>query len=559
MRTDRHIWFAFLSVLPAAACTATATPPVPSTALSVLASSEFYPPLTAASLTIDGSGLTGDLHDNHPQGHTMWLSAEGGGGSASNNPAGQSGPAWLLYTFNQPYDLDELWVWNHNQQNLTDRGLRRVAIHVSPDGISWAKWGDVQLTRAPGTPDYPPGDKIALGGVRASRVLLTAAAVEGNYGSAYFGLSEVRFYGNPSPCFPSDYPVRLASPAAPDTSMTLMLAPRAEGWLGSDVIHSIVLSTTQTLWLFGDTLIGRIENGARAPGARFINNSIAIQDRRRQPPDGMTFYWGPGDTSFFPHQSGTPGNLYWPTAGVMVNGGLFVFCYSVISGLTLANTTLIHVNNPLDPPPLWQWNARDFGIDNSQMGFHSALYLDGDFLYMMGYDGTGAMVLGRMLAADLAAGANSEAMQFWVQGPGGPHWGDSPADLVPLFRPSNTETQIQYLAEWGLYVTMIYNPFTPTIYLTVAPALTGPWSEAACIYDVPEHDLVSFDIISYAVRPHPELAAAPGELVITYATNALSGLGPLFTQEGLQIYAPRVIRLRLEAGADSGLTAWKVF
>ena len=84
--------------------------------------------LTAAFLTCDGSGISADLCNNSSTGGGMWLSASGGGGSASNNPAGIAGPAWLRYHFDREYLLSEMWVWNHNQQNLTDRGLRSVSI-----------------------------------------------------------------------------------------------------------------------------------------------------------------------------------------------------------------------------------------------------------------------------------------------------------------------------------------------------------------------------------------------------------------------------------------------
>lgn len=532
---------------------------IPSSAITASASSVFFPSLTDASFTIDESGLTGDQHDNQFQGNGMWLSQEFGGGSAANNPAGLAGPAWLLYSFSQPHTFDELWVWNHNQQSLTNRGLRNVSIHISYNGSDWTKWGDVELAQAPGTAGYAPGNIINLGQMSGKYVLITCAAVDGNYGSTYYGLSEVRFYGEPAPCVPPDYPVQITSPAAPATSLTLMLGLETNGWIGSDVVHSIEVSTTQSVWLFGDTLIGQIQNGARQPGFAFINNSIAIQDRRIPAPGGLTYHWGPGNTSFFPHQPGTPGNLYWPTNGVCINGELFLFCYSVISGLNLANTTLIRVTNPLAHPDEWNWTAVDFGINNAAMGFHTALFVDEPWLYMMGYDSSGDMVLARMSTSALLGGATMLAMQFWQQGPGGPAWGGSPSNLEPLFTPSMSESNIQFVPEWGRYFVTTLSAISPTIHITTAESLTGPWSDPVCIYEVPEHELVSFDIWSYAARPHPELSTFPGELFISYATNAVGTLAPLLTEEGLQIYAPRMIRLVVEPNAIASVNAWSLF
>jgi hypothetical protein len=84
----------------------------------------------------------------------------------------------------------------------------------------------------------------------------------------------------------------------------------------------------------------------------------------------------------------------------------------------------------------------------------------------------------------------------------------------------------------GLYYCFTYRAYEPSIYLTTAPSLTGPWPAPVCIYEIPEHESVSFDIISYAVRPHPELSTQAGEIVLTYATNASGSIAPLFTGKG---------------------------
>lgn len=544
---NRYIFFNFFSIFILFICSCSALRATQMTAsnVSVTASSEFYPPYTAATLTIDGSGLTGDLHDNHAQGHTMWLSKSEGGGGASNNPGGISGKAWLLYQFAQPMELSSAWIWNHNQLNLTDRGLRQISIHYSADGSKWTLLMNKELTRAPGTPNYAHGDEIDFNGITAKYILITAAETNGNYGSDYYGLSEIRFYGDIPSCFPDDYPVRLISVTI-DPVYDKMLYPQPSGWIGSDVAHSTPLSQSKNLWLFGDTFIGTVSNGKRNTGAKFINNSIAIQDLDSSPTTNVKYYWGQNDTSFFPHQAGTPGNIYWPTMSVMIKGELFIFCYSVASGFTLENTTMIRVSNPLESPDKWNVRYFDLGIDNGIIGVHSAMIVEEPYLYMMGYYNNQYMVLARALTQDLLNGGLSEVFEYWVSSGNIKTWSKTSQNLVPLFSPSNTETDIYYEPKWDRYFAMAYNPFQPTIYLTTAKSLTGPWSQPVCIYDVPEFEAVSFDIIAYAVRPHPELSTKPGEMIISYATNALGGLEPLFTEEGLGIYYPRFIRIQLE-------------
>ena len=124
---------------------------------------------------------------------------------------------------------------------------------------------------------------------------------------------------------------------------------------------------------------------------------------------------------------------------------------------------------------------------------------------------------------------------------------------MPQFRPVNTECTVNYERTCGLYLCFTYDPFGPDIYLTTSKELTGPWSRPKSIYQIPEHRRFPFPIIAYAVRQHPELSTRPGEIILTYVTNAPDDVGKLFTKAGSEIYVPRF--LRLELGVDQGKPA----
>src|SRR5690606_34915419 len=117
------------------------------------------------------------------------------------------------------------------------------------------------------------------------------------YGSTYYGLSEIRFVGSIASCWPESFPLQVESITV-DEDLNAMMDAQQQGWLGSDVAKSVRLDEHRVLWLFGDTFIGNVENGRRQPGARFINNSIGIQDLDAPTGSQMTYYWGPEDTSF---------------------------------------------------------------------------------------------------------------------------------------------------------------------------------------------------------------------------------------------------------------------
>jgi Domain of unknown function (DUF4185) len=353
---------------------------------------------------------------------------------------------------------------------------------------------------------------------------------------------------------PKDHPLRLVS-IQPDPAYKNMLGLQTNGWLGSDDGESIVLSPQKTLWLFGDTFIGPLSNGVRVAGAPMINSTIGIQDRKKSPPDCMTFYWKEKDgkpASFFPHQASTPGDYYWITKGVMLKGELFLFGYCISGGAAqgllgwkIAGSVLIRVSNPLDPPDQWIQKAYplNFGEGNT---FYSALVVEPPYLYLYGIVEPRQTALARVRIDDLTTGKLAEAYEYWVNGPHGPHWAKAATNCVPQFLPVNSECSVQYEPAWKLYTCFTYDPFIPEIFLTTAREVTGPWSKPVPVYQVPESHGFSFPVMSYAVRQHPELSSRPGEIILTYATNTPKSENELFTAEGKEIYIHRFVRARFE-------------
>jgi hypothetical protein len=136
--------------------------------------------------TIDGSGLTGDLHSTGDT--TMWISGKTG-----------PQPAWIRYEFDKVYRLQEMWVWNYNTmfESILGFGFKDVAVEYSVDGVDWTLLQDVQFARAPGQDSYAHNTTVDFGGVAAKYVRLTA---QNNWGGVGLqcGLSEVRFLYTPT-------------------------------------------------------------------------------------------------------------------------------------------------------------------------------------------------------------------------------------------------------------------------------------------------------------------------------------------------------------------------
>jgi hypothetical protein len=138
------------------------------------------------------STATGDWKYNSG---TMWMSEEAPGASDKQ----------VLFTFATPASLDEIVIWNYNQNaesvapdsHLWGRGLKDVVITYSTGSdISGTTAGilfEGQLTCATGSASQAYTNDIA---VTAADVKAVKIAYTTNWnGGSYYGLSEVRFGG----------------------------------------------------------------------------------------------------------------------------------------------------------------------------------------------------------------------------------------------------------------------------------------------------------------------------------------------------------------------------
>ena len=135
-----------------------------------------------ADATVDGSGLTNDLHST--EGTTMWLSDFGG-----------PQPTWIQFEFDKVYLLHEMWVWNSNTtlEGAIGFGFKDVTIEYSLDGTGYVTLGTThEFAQAPGADGYAHNTTVDLSGLQAKSVRLTANSNWAGF-VPQFGLSEVRF------------------------------------------------------------------------------------------------------------------------------------------------------------------------------------------------------------------------------------------------------------------------------------------------------------------------------------------------------------------------------
>ena len=97
---------------------------------------------------------------------------------------------------------------------------------------------------------------------------------------------------------------------------------RESGWVGADGNYSIPLKGDTTLWLFSDTLVGKVQDGKRVD-TRMINNSIALQHGTNAP----EFFYGTTTNgqpaSFITPEQGSPRGYFWLGHGIRTARGLY--------------------------------------------------------------------------------------------------------------------------------------------------------------------------------------------------------------------------------------------
>ena len=163
---------------------------------------------------VNGNGMKegGHISDNVGQG--MWVS-ELADKPVRYSEVTREGSVWFLCELAEPMKVDRVCIWNHNQNEHTRRGLKKVYVEYSADGVKWnlLKDGDTEFHIFPesvGRNPEPADYILDLGGRKIKYLLLTAASEDGNHydmndrlvrtetqdmhqNPGYFGLAEIRF------------------------------------------------------------------------------------------------------------------------------------------------------------------------------------------------------------------------------------------------------------------------------------------------------------------------------------------------------------------------------
>jgi hypothetical protein len=333
------------------------------------------------------------------------------------------------------------------------------------------------------------------------------------------------------------------------------LFQRESGWIGADGNYSIPLNRDTTLWLFSDTLVGKVQEGKRVD-AHMINNSIALQHGTNAP----EFFYGTTTNgqpaSFITPEQGSSRGYFWLAHGLRTARGLYFFMQRMVTvqsgtpfGFKLMDSWLAQVANPDDPPSRWRITQTQVSCTEVQekgaLIFGGAVLRQGEYVYVFGGDSRPAagkdhapngLVLARVPEEEFSEFAQ---WRFLADGV----WRGDFKKVTPVFRNVGSEYSVSWLPGRKEYAAVYSDGIGGNILVRLAPALTGPWGDPIQVFRCPEMDWPT-KAFCYAAKAHPELVTARDELLITYAANAWD-FWDLF--KNARLYWPRFVRVNLGA------------
>lgn len=115
-----------------------------------------------------------------------WVSCE-----TRSNPNPLNGEShWILYHLKKLYEIDKIKIWNINDPDHLDWGMKDIRIEYSEDSVQWQSAGTFALDKAPGNNRYEGMGWIDVVIPKAQYVLITGLS---NYGGSCSGIAEAHF------------------------------------------------------------------------------------------------------------------------------------------------------------------------------------------------------------------------------------------------------------------------------------------------------------------------------------------------------------------------------
>jgi hypothetical protein len=327
--------------------------------------------------------------------------------------------------------------------------------------------------------------------------------------------------------------------------------PYKDGWLGGDGGLSVPIGPAKTLWLFGDTFVGKKDQTTRS-GSRMVT-TIGVSECRPDKTVDMQYYWRNMYTDKPDHffQSHTDRYRYWQIDAFMYNNSLYVVMSKIepqpgsspdnIFNWSAVGMALAKVADPnATRPDQWKVDLFPWSHVVDATLYDGGFAEDGRYVYLF-------MVKERRYNYLVRLPLD------YIESPEG-HMEYFSRDEV--WKPGSDSADAKILLDDQLISRVVYHPeskrwlmaYGPhfggtSIYYRAASEITGPWSDRRTLYECPEliqgTPTYEVDNYCYCARVHAQFFDEDsGKLLITYTCNSKK-LSKLI--ENMTINVPQVV------------------
>jgi hypothetical protein len=348
------------------------------------------------------------------------------------------------------------------------------------------------------------------------------------------------------------------------------LFKRNSGWIGGDGIFSIPFvgahnDNSRVMFLFSDTMIGKINDNHLQNEFKLIHNSIAYLTGSKPDQDSLHFTWkekgtGSPASMFVPKTNAAQkGDYYWLGDGFVDQSlnNLYIFAYRVrnkakVNGnkdfpFEIIGNSIIAIPAGGKPPfkNQRQLETPFYKSDTSGGAFRSfgagilvniknagAPNPDG-YVYIYGVQGTNKqLIAARVKPEDFE---DLKKWQYWS----GNNWDSQIDSIQPITNEVSNELSVSAIGNSKYALIFTVNGIGPEIGMRIGESPVGPFGPKRIIWKSDVKDVDS-SLISYNAKAHPAISS-PGELLVSYNVNSSKFLQKI--KEYPHLYRPRFIRI----------------
>ena len=327
-----------------------------------------------------------------------------------------------------------------------------------------------------------------------------------------------------------------------DEHFNSLFIRKGGGFTGGDGTYSVKLPDGRSVWIFGDTFLGQVEeDGSRKKmDPIYIRNSFVIQDGDNLTTLHQNINGRDHSTVIPPHVLDSDFEIteteqwYWPGDGLIENNELKVFMsefHQTGSGMwdfQWKNTALASFSLP----DLKLIDITYFSFPNNNIHWGHAVFEDDEYTYIYGLGN------GKPYAARAASGSIYGQWEFYTA----EGWSKNHENCTPIADIDGSE-QFSILKWKGKYIFITQlGGLSDQICSFTSDKPFSDWGNKQVIYKTPLLPENNKNIFTYNAVAHPQFIEN-NSILVSYNTNSFE-LEDHFKDAG--IYRPRFIRVPLK-------------